>query len=247
MRSTRTAAVSAALLSLTFLAGCGGGDGDDDKKSDDKVTETVTPTPSETPTTEATAPTTDSSATPMDPTGDVTQEQLDAALLTAEEVGAGFVLGTYTDTDDPPLCDPDGTPLDEQFPPQVTGGVELDHSDGIAAIQEELAIYESDEAAATAFAAGLAGLNCTDGTTGDGTAVTIGAPQDVTANVDTTGLGTSTAYEITSESFQGVLIVTLAHRVILATSFAATPDADTSAFPNPIDVQAAAFAKALAN
>jgi hypothetical protein len=248
MRSTRTAATAAALLTLTLLAGCGGGD--DDKSSDDKVTETVTPTTSDTTateaSTEASTPTDTTSETPMDPTGDVTQEQLDAALLTPEEVGAGFVAGTYTDTDDPPLCDENGTPLDQQFPPQVQGGTEIEQSDGIAALQEEITIYESDEVAAQAFAAGAAGLDCTDGTT-NGTAVKIGPPQDVTANVDTSGLGTTTAWEVTSDSFQGVLVVTVAHRVVLAISYAAAPDADTSSLPNPVDVQATAFAKALAS
>lgn len=247
MRSTRTAAAAAALLTLTLLAGCGGGD--DNKASDEQtVTETATPTPSETPTTEASTPTTTdtSSVPPMDPTGNVTQDQLNAALLTPEEVGTGFVAGNYTHTEDPPLCDPNGTPLDQQIPPQVQGGTEIDQSDGIAALQEEIAIYSSDEEAAQAFALGVAGLDCTNGSS-NGTAVKIGKPQDVTADVDTSGLGTTTAWQVTSKSFQGALVVTVAHQVVLAISYAAAPDADLSSLPNPVDVQTAAFAKALAN
>ena len=44
-----------------------------------------------------------------------------------------------------------------------------------------------------------------------------------------------------------MIVATLAGRIILATQFASAPDADTSAFPAPIDVATAAFAKALAS
>lgn len=242
MRSTRTAAAAAALLTLTLLAGCGGGD--DDKKSSDKETVVVTETPTETPTTEAT---TDTSASPMDPTGDVSQEQLDAALLTPEEVGDGFVLGDYSDSDDPPVCDPSGSPVDEQVPPQVQGGTAFDHSTVQASVQEEISIYASDAEAANAFALGSAGITCSEGTLPDGTAITIDAPQDVTSDVDPSGLGSSTAWGVSGDGFEGVLIVTLAHRVIQSATFIAATDADTSTLPNPLDIAAAAWAKALAN
>ena len=79
-------------------------------------------------------------------------------------------------------------------------------------------------------------------------AVTIGPAKDVTAEVNSaSGLGTSTAWEVTSEGFNGVLVATLAGRIILATQFASAPQVDTSTLPNPVDVAAAAFAKALAN
>ena len=245
MRSTRTAAAAAALLSLTLLAGCGGGG--DDKSSDKKtVTVTETPTPTETPTTEATSsPTT--SETPMDPTGDVTQEQVEAALLTAADVGSGFVDGTYTDTDDPPPCDPTGQPLDQQVPPQVQAGTEIDHSSIAAAFQEEITIYASDDEAANAFTIGTNGLNCTDGTTSDGTKVKIDPPQDVSATVDPSGAASSTAYTFTGDGYEGVLIVTLAHRVIMVVTAQGATDADTSSLPNPVDIAAAAWQKALAN
>jgi len=251
MRTPRIAAVATLLALTTFLAACGGDDKDSDS-SDDKTTATVTATPSETtsaPSTETT-PTETAPVTPMDPTataGDVSQEQVDAALLLPEEVGADFLLGTYSDSDDPPLCDPSGTPIDEQVPPQVQGGTEIDHSSGNAALQEEISIYATEADAANAFAIGTAGITCTDGTTVDGTAVSIEAPQDVTAQVNTSGIGTSTQWGFTYDGFQASLIVTLAGRVILATSFLATSDFDTSTLPNPVDVADAAFAKALAN
>jgi len=250
MRTPRIAAVATLLTLTTLLAACGSDDKDSDS-SDDKTTATVTASPSETtsaPPTEAT-PTETAPVTPMDPTeaGDVTQEQVDAALLVPEEVGADFVLGAYADSDDPPLCDPSGTPLDEQVPPQVQGGTEIDHSTGNAALQEEITIYATEADAANAFAIGTAGITCTEGTTSDRTAVTIDAPQDVTAQVNTSGIGTSTQWGLTGDGFQASLIATLAGRVILTTAFQATSDFDTSTLPNPVDVANAAFAKALAN
>jgi hypothetical protein len=247
MRTPRVA-VAATLMTLTLLTACG--DGDDDSESGEEVTATVTVTPSETtsaPTETTTAPSTP--VTPMDPTegGDVTMEQVEAALLTPEEVGPDFTLGAYTEEPSPPLCDPEGTPVDEQIPPQVEAGTQIDHNSGDAAMQETISIYTTEAEASEAFALASAGLACTDGST-DGTPVTIGAAQDVTAEVNSeSGLGTSTAWEVTAESFNGVVVATLAGRIILATQFASAPQFDTTTLPNPVDVATAAFAKALAN
>ena len=163
MRTSRVA-VAATLMTLSLLTACGGGD-DDSDASDDKTTVTVTESPTEsTSAPTETTPTTETSVTPMDPTeGDVTQEQLEAALLTPEEVSPDFVLGAYTDESSPPLCDPDGTPVDEAVPPSVQGGTQIDHADGNAAMQEEIAIYASEAEAAEAFGLAIAGLACTEG------------------------------------------------------------------------------------
>jgi hypothetical protein len=248
MRIPRIAAV-ATLLALSLLTACGGDGDDDSDSSDDKTTVTVTETPSDaTSAPTETTPTTAASVTPMDPTeGDVTQEQVEAALLTPEEVSPDFVLGSYSDESSPPPCDPDGTPLDQAVPPSVQGGTVIEHADGIAALQEEIAIYATEGEAAEAFGLATAGLACAEGSI-DGEPFTIRGPQDVTAQVNSaSGLGTSTAWEVSTDSFNGVLVATLAGRIILATQFASAPDADTSALPAPIDVATAAFARALAN
>uniref|UniRef100_UPI001C7E23EF hypothetical protein n=1 Tax=Nocardioides stalactiti TaxID=2755356 RepID=UPI001C7E23EF len=179
MRSPlQKAAATAAVLVLTsFAAGCGGDKDSDDADEPKTVTVTETPTDATTaPTTEATTEAPPTDVTPMDQTGDITQEQVEAALLTPAEVSADFVVGSYTDEDNPPLCDPSGLPLDQQVPPQVSGGTQIDHADGIAAIQEEIAIYATEQEAAEAFALGTAGLACTEGSS-DGTPVTISAPE----------------------------------------------------------------------
>jgi hypothetical protein len=244
MRTPRIAAVATLLTLTTFLAACG--DDDKDSNSDDDVTETVTASPSETPTTDATE--TPTAEAPMDPTdGDITLEQVQAALLTPEEVGADFTLGSYDETDDPPPCDPTGTPVDEAVPPSVQSAVQFDHSTGNAAVQEEISIYATEAVAAEAFALGSAGITCSEGTLPDGSAVTITPPSDVTAVVNTSGIGTSTQWGFTGDGYQGTIVATLAGRVIVATTVQATSDFDISTLPNQATVASDAFAKALSN
>lgn len=244
MRTPRLASVAAVLALATALAACG----DDGSDSSEEVTETVTASPSETTEATTSAPTETTPSAPMDPSeGDITQEQVEAALLTAAEVGPEFVDSSWTDESTPPLCDPEGTPVDEQVPAQVKGGTQIDHTEGIASMVEEIAIYATEAEATEAFTLASAGLGCTEGTTDDGQSVTIGPPQDVTAQVNSSGIGTSTAWEVSSDSFDGVVVATLAGRIVMACSFASAPDADVSALPDPVSVAADAFAKALAN
>lgn len=243
-------ATTASLLAMLMLAGCGGDDSDDDNadSSDEETTsETTEATEASTSASVSATPTPTEPTEPMDTAGDITQEQVDAALLTAAEVSPELVEGTWTDESTPPPCDPDATPTDEQVPPQVEGGVSFETADGAALMEEELSIYETDALAAEAFQLGSAGLDCTEGTFADGSAFTIGAPTDVTAEVNTSGLGTTTLWEVAGEGFEGALVVTLSSRVLLVTTFIATDGADTSGLPAPIEVAEAAFSKALAN
>ena len=199
----------------------------------------VDPTPTET---------VETSVTPMDPTGDITQEQVEAALLTPEEVAPGLVLGEWTNEDSPPPCDQSATPVDVQIPPSVEAGVEINTADGNASMEEEIAIYATAEEASEAFTLGSAGLDCTTASAEDGSTVTIGPATDVTAEVNgASGLGTSTAWEITGEGFSGVLVATLSNRIVMANTFVVADGADTSTLPTPIEIATTAFAKALAN
>jgi|GEM_PF-4417519 len=249
MRSSRVAAVATLLALTTALAACGDDGDSNDSDSDDKVTETVSVTPSASETTSA-PPTTEvtTSVTPMDPTGDVTQEQVEAALLTPEEVAPGLVLGQWTNEDSPPPCDQSALPVDEQIPPSVEAGVDISTADGNASMEEEIAVYATEEEAGQAFAVGSAGLDCSTATAEDGSSVTIGPATDVTADVNgASGLGTSTAWEISGEGFTAVLVATLSSRIVMANTFVVADGADTSTLPTPLQIAAAAFAKALAS
>lgn len=249
MRTPRIAVV-ATLLTLTLLAACGGEDDKDSGSDDDPTTEATSETTTSESPTESTSPTetVETSVTPMDPTGDITQEQVEAALLTPEEVAPGLVLGEWTNEDSPPPCDQSATPADEQVPPSVEAGVQIATADGSAAMEEEIAIYDTEELAAEAFAIGSGGLNCTEADLGDGSTATIGPATDVTAEVNgASGLGTSTAWEVTLDGQSVVLVATLSGRILIANTFQVADGADTSTLPTPIEIAAAAFAKALAN
>lgn len=240
-------AVAATLITLTLLTGCGD---DDDDPADGAETVIVTATPSD-PTsdpTETSSPT-ETSVAPMDPTdGDVTQAQLDAALLTPEEVAPGLVLGTWTDDDSPPPCDQSATPVDQQVPPSVEGGVQMGTADGNASYEEEIAIYATEDEASEAFGIGSSGLDCSTATFDDGSTATIGPATDVTAEVNSVGgIGTSTAWEVSGDGFSGVLIATLASRIVMTNTFVTADGADTSALPTPTEVTGLAWSKALAN
>lgn len=244
MRTPRVA-VAATLMTLTLLTACGG----DESDSSEEVTATVTATPSDSTSPTETSPTTEASVTPMDPTeGDVTQDQLNAALLTPEEVSPGLVLGTWTNEDSPPPCDASAIPVDLQVPPSVEGGVEINTADGNASYEEEIAIYVTEGEASEAFTIGSAGLNCSTAALEDGSTATIGPATDVTAEVNAdSGIGNSTAWEITGEGFSGVLIATLAGRIIIANTFVVADGSDTSTLPTPVEIAGLAWTKALAN
>lgn len=244
MRSPRTATV-ATLLAVSLLAACGDGDGDSDAVETETVTETASSDPTDA-TTTATEPTT---SAPMDPTetGDVTLAQVEAALLSPEEIAPGLEEDEWTDDDSPPPCDPSAAPTDETVPPAVQAGIEIDTTDGNASVTEEIAIYDTEAEAAQAFALGSEGLNCPSAELPDGTTVTIGPATDVTAQVNTTGIGSSTAWELGGDGFTGALVATIAGRVIVASTFFAAEGADTSNLPTPIEIAERAFAKALAN
>lgn len=247
MHTPRIAAV-ATVLALSLMTACGGGD-DDSGSSDEEVTETVTETPSETtsaPPTETSAPT---DATPMDPTAsDVTEEQLEAALLTPDEIAPGLVVGTWTNEDSPPPCDRTAPPLDEQIPPALEGGTQINTAGGDASYEEEISIYATEEDASEAFSIGSSGLDCSTATLDDGSTATISAPTDVTAEVNgASGVGNSTSWEITGDGFSGVLIATVAGRIVMANTFVVAEGADTATLPTPLEIATTAWTKALAN
>lgn len=246
MRSLRVASVATLLTLSTLLAGCGGDD-DKDSKSDDKVTETVTAETSATEATEATE-TTATTEPPMDPSDtDITVDQINAVLLTPAEVSPDFVAGTWSSEDSPPPCDPAGTPVDVAVPPAVESGTEMGTSDGVIAMSEEIAVYDSEELANQAFDLGTESLNCATATLDDGSTASIGAPQDVSGTVNPGRVGISTSWEITGDGYKILLVATVSGQLLMANTFYAETNADTSSLPAPVDLAAAAFAKAVAS
>jgi hypothetical protein len=89
------------------------------------------------------------------------------------------------------------------------------------------------------------GLGCTNGVLPDGTQITIGAGQDVTAQVNTDGIGTSTAWQFGNAQLKGVIVASQSQSVVTDVIFVAAKDANEKKLPDPLGVAKVAFAKIL--
>jgi hypothetical protein len=144
-----------ATSTVLLLAACGGDDGDSS------------------PTTSVATATTASAAStaPPDPTDPpATTEDaggLEAALLTADDVGEGFVA-TPGDPGDPDDLTPCGTPSVQQVvPPADQVGVDLTNAEANLFLSQQVFAYADADEAIEAMAAGHEGLACGSGTSSD--------------------------------------------------------------------------------
>ena len=249
-RTARRTSLAVAAVSLCLVAGaCGGGDGsasDSDTSSapPSSASTSASASASSTSTTSATDSTATSSATPL------TDDQVAPALLVPDDIqGYGFTTGPAPgDSDSAPPCAPPGSPgIDSQVPPQAHGGTELDNNTVGASIIQQIQVYDSPDKAAQAFGLLVDGLNCSSGTLSDGTTVKIKAAGDVTAQVNTNGVGKSTAWQLKSSQFDGIIVATLSSSVATDILYLKVKGADESQLPNPLDVSRLAFQKILAN
>lgn len=241
--SRRTSLVLAAAALSLAAAACSSG-GDDSSSGDD--------TSSAAPSSSATSESTAASSATASSTGatPLTDDQVTPALLVPDDLpGYGFTTGPALSDDDSALpCAAPGSPgIDAQVPPQATGGTELDNNDVGASVVQQIQVYDSPEKAAQAFALLVSGLNCSSGTLPDGTTIRIKAAQDVTAQVNTNGLGESTAWQLSSAQFDGIIVATLSQAVATDILYLKAKDADESQLPNPLEVSKVAFQKILAN
>ena len=175
----------------------------------------------------------------------VTRAELAGALLTTADVGHGFTLGTYRPDGQGGPCDPPGTPsVDQRVPPQVSSGRTFVRS--AAQISQSAAVYASSAEAARAFALSVKGTNCRHGQLTNGSRVTITAGRNVTAAINGTGVGASTAWQLSNGSVRAVIVATLSGRLATACVFVAGSRVNTSTLPNPVGLAKAAFDKLLA-
>jgi hypothetical protein len=129
----------------------------------------------------------------------------------------------------------------------VSAGHTFANPGGNAEIDQSAAVYTSSAAAARAFALAVAGTSCRHGRLSDGSTVTITAGQDVTAQVNGSGVGKSTAWQLSNASIRGVIVATLSNRLATACIFVTGADVDTSTLPNPVALAKVAFDKLLAH
>lgn len=158
-------------------------------------------------TTTTVASSTSTSATPTTSTlltSNEVKAQVQAALLTAAELGPGFTELTVQVTDNPTPC---GTPdPDTVVKPavQVTMGAK---SPGGVELQEQISVFDTAAAATDNFALAMAGLNCSTPTLGDGSALTVSGPTDVLAELNIEGLQQAASWTLSSPAVQGQLVV----------------------------------------
>lgn len=247
-RNGRRTSLAVAAVSLCLAASaCGSGD-DSGASADD--TSSSAPTSSST---SASASTSTSAATDTasaSTAAPLTDDQITPALLVPDDIqGYGFTTGPAPgDDDSAPPCAPPGSPgIDSQVPPQAHGGTELDNNTVGASIIQQIQVYDTPDKAAQAFGLLVDGLNCSSGTLADGTTVKIKSAGDVTAQVNTNGVGQSTAWQLKSAQFDGIIVATLSQSVATDILYLKLKGADESKLPNPLDVSKVAFQKILAN
>lgn len=242
----RLALATTALAVCLTTAACSSDDGGD--AADDASTPaTSSATASESASASESAGATESTETPSESATMLTDEQVTPALLVPDDFGGyGFTIGQSTDDDSPlPCADPGSPGIDAQVPPQATGSTELDNNAVQAVIAQDIQVYDTPALATKVWTLLQDGLGCTDGVLPDGTAITIGASQDVTSQVNTDGIGTSTAWQFGNDKIKGVIVASQSQSVVTDVIFIAAKDANEKKLPNPLGVAKIAFAKIL--
>lgn len=230
----RTLSIIAAATLVVSLGACSSS-----KKKPDKPTTSAAGTPATSAATSASASATSSSG------GVPTEDQANAALLTAADLGTGFSAGTYTKTNTSPPCAAAGSPSFRQATsPAVDAGATFDHATPEASLDEVIFVYPDAATAQAAFDTGKTGFACKTGTVyyTDGTkgSVTITGPTDVSTDV---GGDSAVAYQLANADVQSTQVVALVGQAIVTLSFGAASGADTTSLPNPVAVAKAAVAK----
>ena len=163
------------------------------------------------------------------------------SLLTPAEVGKGFTNGpaySAASTSTPPCG---GKSVVSLYPNALRSGIFIVSGETVQ-FEESLSLFVDTETAQKAFAAQIAGVTCSKPKV-NGTAVTISAGQDVTAQV---GGEKAIAYEVTIGADSGVLVAVGSGSLTIGFTFVAAGGTDTSKLPNPLDLAKKATAKVIA-
>lgn len=169
---------------------------------------------------------------------------INEALLTPQDIGNGFVQGTYSapdpsDTGSTLPCGQVNTSV--AFPNALRTGTTLTLGQS-AQFQQAVSYFLDDETASAAFSYAVAGISCTDAKVG-GTTATVSEPQDVTAD---TGGDTAIAWTVKIGTDSAVLIAVLTGSTTVGYTFAVSGNSDVATLPNPVEVVALATQKLIA-
>lgn len=166
--------------------------------------------------------------------GGLSQEQTQGALLTVSDIGGGFVQGTVSSASNPPPCHQTLPPISRRYPPRAEAKRRFELPKGKAMIEEEILAYSDETTALTALAATEQGLSCSTavlGTGADAVTVSIGAPQDVTADIKN-GADKSEGWVVTSKDFVGSIVVSRVGTNLVAMTFLADRSVNGPGLPN---------------
>lgn len=218
---TRLIRLGAASVAVALLVSCSSGGSDDSASTTTKPEKT---------TTEVTTTTTEEETTTTEAGGDADVEaKLATLLLTADDLGPTFTEREASDSDEGPC----GGDIDSDFPPLVKAQTAFQSDELQLAMQQDLRVFESEDAASTAFDGFVEAVSCGADTT-DGS-IQLGEPTDVTDQVGQKAVAVS----ITGDGVEGVGVVVHYSDVIATYQFqGATGAAEASGIASPLEIAA---------
>jgi hypothetical protein len=154
-------------------------------------------------------------------------------LLSAAEIGHGFVAtGTESTSNDPYPCTPNAPPVDEAVPPSETGTADFAKASSQLVITEQVAVYADLSHAVSAQQLTDAGLACAHGTLAQGQRIDITGPTDISAAL-TAHVDNAEAWDIRAGATVGALVQVRIHAVMVHFAFVAA----NKKHPGNIDVK----------
>lgn len=219
------AALPALAIALALSAGCG--------PAEELVDAAATRAPA--PATSA-PPGTTVPLEPMTPA-----DELQAAMLTPEEVGTGFVAATFRPSgpQESFICGRPG--IAARFQTVQAGSAASRGEDQL--LVEAVHVFAGVADAERGFSAVVDGFACGSGSTVDGTPATIGPARDVTALA---GGDQARAWTIDAQGTTVEVISVQAREAVVVFSYVATPGVEPITAPEPMALARTGIAKQLA-
>jgi hypothetical protein len=158
-----------------------------------------------------------------------------AALVTAQDLPAGFAELPYTETALPQPCPGAGSkPVLSQVPPKARAGRQFLLTSPEAVLTEDVFVLGSAKDAARLVTVTTNGLACSNGTfqlaDGSQQSVTLQGPQDITSVVGVTGFGVS-SWTMQNGKLSVSFVLAQDHQVVAALTFLVSSTSDLSKLP----------------
>jgi hypothetical protein len=169
-------------------------------------------------------------------------DQLRRSLLGPRDLGPGWTPG------DPPLPDasapaPCGGPgTVARYPDALRVGSTVEGPSAGLVVQEGLSVYGDADTAHAAFEAGVAGLDCGQGTL-HGASVALARPQDLRPDV---GGDLASGWRATSDTVDATLVVVQARQAVFTFAYVVPAGSAALGRPDPVALSRVAVARALA-